>query len=1051
MDRERDPLKIPEILGAVFDAEFTGRYPTLASACGVNKYWCSLARERLFAKIDLSIVLRLLPRDAWYIYDDQGDGRDLHPTPEDLRRHRILTAEGLERPTLTLRRVITQDDWVSVSHLTVHVREIVTHGDYTELEETEGVSEVSEWGNLALNRSVVYGTLARCLPEFCLFPRLHRLFVQSFGGTPDVLRLFVSPDLRAVHLEAVMHDFNAADCISAFVDETTGICPLQYMTLNHKIDSSEPGTLALAERLLACTVLRGLEVDYIDPILWPSVALLPSLQKLEIRWSPAVTFGPRNRESDVPDFEDYEGADMPNDADVLPSRHEIRGTAFPALKTLVFTHQEACSLTGVQLRTILEMRDAPWALETLDIPFRTLDLHYTYCARTIFRYLRDHIRADTLTHLTLSTVHEWRRASMGYNPLSGISELFGFSQLTVLRLFCFFEAPMTFEPLDAAETQDIARSFPRLCELQLAMPFLPSEIGVFALHCRELHALALCPSGSDPDTDLSELIWQGVAPAQTGPALQRFGICTDHLSRPEKNWPYLHAYAHRLYPNATIRELLAIVLDFVVEDGYDHGIRSACYVARSWRGIAEERLLAHVDLSIVLRKLPLDAWYIYDTLRRGVTQAEWAAVLPKTGRVRTIKTVGGPSSPEELLSEWGGLALAPAVYDMLAASMPNFVLRLFASPGLRSVYFDERLGADFAAPYIAAFIDPATGVCPLQEMTLNHEYGSSEADLAVLAVSLSACIALRRLTIEYLDPELWPSVALLPSLEELTLRWTPEVTFGDDRLIEEGFYESEDFEEEDQYDDAEALPSRDQIQGIAFPALRSLTFPNKEWGSLTLTQFRTVLEMREGPWALEKLVLPRDSLHLTLKYSVRTILRYIKEHIRADTLTHLVVTTIWEWRNGPKDYNPLSAISELFGFSQLTVLHLCCFWYNSRGDFEPLDEDQTLDFARSFPLLRDLLLMMPFLPTEIGIFGQYCKDLRVLRLDAQFNSDHARSTRLLELSEQPVPLAHQGIALERLVICTDMLHDGEREDLFDYAESVYPNATIEEVRSVDEL
>ena len=65
----------------------------------------------------------------------------------------------------------------------------------------------------------------------------------------------------------------------------------------------------------------------------------------------------------------------------------------------------------------------------------------------------------------------------------------------------------------------------------------------------------------------------------------------------------------------TVAELLAIVLDFVVENGYDHGIRSACYVARSWRGIAEERLWAHVDLSVVLRKLPLDAWYIYDVSR----------------------------------------------------------------------------------------------------------------------------------------------------------------------------------------------------------------------------------------------------------------------------------------------------------------------------------------------------------------------------------------------------------------------------------------------------
>ncbi|KAL1688015.1 hypothetical protein GGG16DRAFT_60880, partial [Schizophyllum commune] len=308
------------------------------------------------------------------------------------------------------------------------------------------------------------------------------------------------------------------------------------------------------------------------------------------------------------------------------------------------------------------------------------------------------------------------------------------------------------------------------------------------------------------------------------------------------------------------------------------------------------------------------------------------------------------------------------------------------------------------------------------------------------------------LTIEYLDPELWPSVALLPSLEELTLRWTPQVTFGNDPLTENGFYDFEDLEEVDPYDDAEDLTSRDQIQGIAFPALRSLTLPNKEWGSLTLTQFRTVWEMREEPWALEKLVIPRDTLHLHLKYSVRTILRYIKEHIRADTLTHLVVSTLWEWRHGiPGDYNPLSAISELFGFSRLTVLHLCCFWYDSRGDFEPLDEDQTVEFARSFPLLRDLLLMMPFLPTGVGIFGQYCKDLRVLKLDAQFHYNQDGSMELSELAEQFVPPAHQGVALERLVICTYMLHDGEREDLFDYAESVYPNATIEEVREVHEL
>ena len=69
MDRERDPLKIPEILEAIIDADIKQRSFMLASACGVNKAWRNLARERLYAKIDLSVVLRLLPRDAWYIYD----------------------------------------------------------------------------------------------------------------------------------------------------------------------------------------------------------------------------------------------------------------------------------------------------------------------------------------------------------------------------------------------------------------------------------------------------------------------------------------------------------------------------------------------------------------------------------------------------------------------------------------------------------------------------------------------------------------------------------------------------------------------------------------------------------------------------------------------------------------------------------------------------------------------------------------------------------------------------------------------------------------------
>ncbi|KAI5885157.1 uncharacterized protein SCHCODRAFT_02521085 [Schizophyllum commune H4-8] len=1079
MDREQDPLKIPEILGAIFDADIPGRYPMLASACLVNKLWRALARERLYAKIDLSVVLRLLPEDAWYIYDDPGDGGDLQPTQDDLNRHHVTKNEGLRHPTLTLRRAITQHDWATLSHLTEHVHEIVTIGDYTVTEDNQGVYEVSEWGQLALNQPVVYGTLAACLPYFCLFPRLHTLYVTSFGGFPGVLRLFFSPELRAVHLEAAMYDFDAAICISAFVDERTGICPVQYMTLNHKLDSSPSGTLALAEKLLACTTLRELAIDYIDPLLWPSIALLPSLQKLEIKWSPRVIFGRRDRESDEPEFEDYEGADEPNDADVLPSRNEIRGTAFPALKTLIFASEEACSLTGVQLRTILEMRDAPWALEKLDIPFGTLDMNFKYSARTIFRYLRDHIQADTLTHLTLGTLREWRRASMGYNPLSGISELFGFSQLTVLRLFCFFHPPQSFEPLDAAETQDIARSFPRLRELQLAMPILPSEIGVFALHCRELQTLALCPSAIDPDTDLSELVWQEVAPAHTGPALRRFGICTEQMSRPDRDWIYLRLYARSVYPNAMIRqvpELLSIVLDFVVEDGYDHGIRSACYVARCWRSIAEERLWAQVDLSIVLRKLPDDAWYIYDTLRRVISQADWAAILPKTGLVRTMQTVGGPSGPAELLSKWGRLALAPVVYDMLAASIPNIclfphlhslsvrafgrhpnALRLFLSPQLHLVQVEAQVQASAAAASIAALIDPTTGVSPVQEMMLNHRYGSSDANLAVLAVNLSACTALRRLTIEYMDPLLWPSVALLPSLEELTMRWRPEVTFGYDVDIEDGVYDSDDFDGEDPMDDAQVLPSRDQINGTAFPALKSLVFPSQTWGTFTFTQFRTILEMRDEPWALEKLVIPDESLRLRLKYSARTLFCYIQRHIRADTLTHLSLSSMWEWRQGGRgnQYDYLSCISELFGFSQLTVLHLRCFYWESEpGEFKPLSVAQTRELARSFPRLRDLLLAFPFRPTEIGVFAQYCPDLRELRLNVQFYSEDAEEmdADLEDLLEQLLPPAHQGVALECLELGTEEVqYDDDREELLEFAQQVYPNATIREVRRAEDL
>ncbi|KAI5885158.1 uncharacterized protein SCHCODRAFT_02645256 [Schizophyllum commune H4-8] len=539
-----------------------------------------------------------------------------------------------------------------------------------------------------------------------------------------------------------------------------------------------------------------------------------------------------------------------------------------------------------------------------------------------------------------------------------------------------------------------------------------------------------------------------------------------------------------------VPELLFLVLDFVGEGGYDHGIRSACYVARCWRGIAEEHLWAHVDLSIVLRKLPDDAWYIYDskaqsppdvdchrvigesptlTLRRGITPAEWATILPKTARVRTMQTVGGPSSPAELLSKWGRLALAPVVYDMLAASLPDFclfthlrslsvgafgrqpnALRLFLSSTLHTVQVEASVQASAAAACVAAFIDSTSGVSPIQEMTLNHRYGSSDAKLAVLAVNLSACTSLRRLTIEYLDPALWPSVALLPSLEELTMRWRPEVTFGYDSDVEDGLYDSDDFDEEDPCDNGEDLPSRDEIQGIAFPALKSLVFPSIQCASLTFTQFRTVLEMRDEPWALEKLVLPKGSLYLHLKYSVRTVLRYIQQHIRADTLTHLVVSTMWEWRNGQGECNCLTAISLLFGFSHLTVLHLRCFYYDAHGDFEPLDADQTREMARSFPRLRSLLLTMPFLPYEIGIFGQYCKDLRELTLNVQFSSDD-RDKDLSELAEQSVLPAHQGVALERLVIGTYLLHGADEEDLFEYAERVYPNATIREVTAEYDL
>ena len=62
-------------------------------------------------------------------------------------------------------------------------------------------------------------------------------------------------------------------------------------------------------------------------------------------------------------------------------------------------------------------------------------------------------------------------------------------------------------------------------------------------------------------------------------------------------------------------ELVTIIMDFVVEDGYDRGIWSACLVNKLWEAVAHPRLWSDVDLPAVLMRLPEDAWHIYDVRR----------------------------------------------------------------------------------------------------------------------------------------------------------------------------------------------------------------------------------------------------------------------------------------------------------------------------------------------------------------------------------------------------------------------------------------------------
>ncbi|KAI5888110.1 uncharacterized protein SCHCODRAFT_02751316 [Schizophyllum commune H4-8] len=541
-------------------------------------------------------------------------------------------------------------------------------------------------------------------------------------------------------------------------------------------------------------------------------------------------------------------------------------------------------------------------------------------------------------------------------------------------------------------------------------------------------------------------------------------------------------------------EIVTIIMDFVMEDGYDRAIWSACHVNKLWEAVAHPRLWSDVDLTAVLMRLPEDAWHIYTdnraparrraigtkcdastqtdewnhsskgvphptfAFRRPIANDEWMSILPFTRLVRNLRTIGGPTNSDTLRSRWGHLALhARTVYDVIADSIPDFclfpnlrsldvedfgtdALVMFAGPELRSL----RTGTDIdnmdAAECIEAFVDEATDTCPFVELHIANALAlelRDEKGSAALEDALLACRALERLTIDHLHSIQWRTVAVLPHLVELHISNGREFK-----------HEDQDDDDSDDDDDADlGFPSPDEIDGPAFPSLRALSFVDSPQllETMSIRQLRLLLEMREDKWPLERLVIPSHTIYLRWKHRVRTVHALLANHIDAETLQHLVIGTMY----GPVRADPFPNIKPLFAFYNLTVLHL--FAEFDRGDCEspPLDPDEAATIARRFPHLRDLLLCAKFPLSKLPAFAQYCPDLEKLQFTPWVDEDEVDSGGSLLFD----PPAFTSSKLQTVILNTfwvTMAPDGacrfklELKSIFRYARRVFPDAALRE-------
>ncbi|KAL1695383.1 hypothetical protein GGG16DRAFT_109475 [Schizophyllum commune] len=489
--------------------------------------------------------------------------------------------------------------------------------------------------------------------------------------------------------------------------------------------------------------------------------------------------------------------------------------------------------------------------------------------------------------------------------------------------------------------------------------------------------------------------------------------------------------AHRFLD---VPELVSIVFDFVVENGYDQGIRSSLYMNRRWHDIAKPRLWADVGLAVVLRHLPHDTRYMYNVLRRLINPDEWSSLLPKTGMIQRLKTISGATNSDKLRSAWGGLYMHYQVYSTLLSCLPDIclfpqlralnvagfggipeALAMFISPTLRCLSIDINVDNAAAAACIMTFFDQTVDACPFARLTVSNSLAMNaqdEASSEALKDALLACPSLWHLTVDHLSAIQWRTVAVLPHLVELNVNNGREI----DHALQ-------DWEGSDVTDDDDAdvdFPTPDDIDWPAFPALRSLRFPHFTSETLSTPQLRLLLEMRENQWPLECFVVPEEVIFPQWKHRVFTVHNLLKEHISADTLTHLVIGTI------PS--------------SSSLVLHISS---------SPLEPEEAREIMHSFPHMRDLLLKVKFPLSELPALAENCPDLLKLDLSAWLFPHEVEDGRL-----HVDPPAHSSSSVRDAQVRTDWLEGLCPRDIdygvAAYIELVFPHGANFESDSEDD-